>query len=58
MRNKVVGIRLTPEQEDRVLIHAARHRIKKLTSMAQVIFEEGLTLMDGQLAEDAKRGKE
>ena len=55
MRNKVVGIRLTPEQEDRVLIHATRHKIKKLTSMAQVIFEEGLALMDGTLKEEGRK---
>jgi len=49
MKTKPVGIRLTPAQEDRVLVHASRHKIKKLTTMAQIIFEEGLALMDGML---------
>ncbi len=49
VKTKQVIIRLTPAQEDRVLIHAARHKIKKLTPMVQVLFEEGLALMDGML---------
>jgi len=49
---KAVTIRLTAEQEDRVKIHAARHKIKKLTPMTQVIFEEGLAVMDGMIKKD------
>jgi len=52
MKTKPVGIRLTPAQEDRVLVHASRHKIKKLTTMAQIIFEEGLALMDGMLKKE------
>lgn len=49
---RAVTIRLTSEQEDQVKIHAARHKIKKLTPMTQVIFEEGLALMDGMIKKD------
>lgn len=49
MEKRVIGIRLTREQEDRLMVHAARHKIKKPTTMAQVIFEEGLEIFDGML---------
>lgn len=57
-KKKSVHLRLTPAQEDRVMVHAARHKIKRLTTMVQVLFEEGLALMDGTVKEegpDARR---
>lgn len=52
METKSYTIRLTPDQEDRMLIHAARHKIHKPTTMVKVLFEEGLALMDGMLKKE------
>lgn len=57
MDKKAFTIRLTLEQQDRVAIHAARHKIKKPTTMVQVLFEEGLALMDGMVVDAAKSGE-
>lgn len=38
--------RLTQDQEDRLRIHAARHRIKATTTMARLLLEDGLELAD------------
>lgn len=48
---KSITLRLTQDQEDRLLIHAARHRIKTPTTMAQLLFEDGLDLADLKMRE-------
>lgn len=55
MKTKAYTIRLTPEQEDRVLIHAARRQIKRPTTMVQVMFDSGLVLLDGMLKEEEEK---
>jgi len=43
--------------EDRVLVHTPQHVVKEPPSIEQVLFEEGLALMDGMLkkAEEDQR---
>lgn len=43
---KKIQLRLTQEQEDRLLIHAAKRRIKTPTTVATMLFEDGLELAD------------
>ncbi len=52
MQKKIVGIRLTPDQEDRTMIHARHRGVEKLTTMAQEIYEAGLAMYDGMLREE------
>jgi hypothetical protein len=45
MIKKAVTIRMSPEIEDRIAVHAARHK-HKFTTMAQILMEEGLDARD------------
>jgi len=46
----------TAQLEDRILVHTPQHVVKEPPSIEQVLFEEGLALMDGMLqkAEEEK----
>jgi len=37
--------------EDRILVHTPQHVVKEPPSIEQVLFEEGLALMDGMVRE-------
>jgi hypothetical protein len=40
------SIYIDQKTEDRIMIHAARHKIKKLATMIQILMEEGLDARD------------
>jgi len=43
--------------EDRILVHTPQHVVKEPPSIEQVLFEEGLALMDGMVVDAAKSGE-
>jgi len=42
----------TAQLEDRILVHTPQHVVKEPPSIEQVLFEEGLALMDGMLKKE------
>jgi hypothetical protein len=54
-KRKVLGITLKPINEDRLAIHAKKHG-HTLTSMATILFEEGLDARD--LLEASRKERE